>query len=68
MLENVLTQRLNPKYQEKGFTLGEDEDFVTITRHGKIIARFYAKSVTFDAIETYIQSEILINQVANEEL
>ena len=68
MLENVLAQKLNPKYREKGFALSEQEDAVMLTRNGKLIQRFDSKVVTARTIDLYIKSEILINPVANEEL
>lgn len=41
---------LTPGQREEGFWLAEDEDFVYLYRHEKLVATFSAKGATVEAI------------------
>ena len=45
-----LKAALTPEQREQGFWLAEDEDFVYLYRHEKLVATFSAKGATVEAI------------------
>jgi len=53
-----LQDALTPEQREQGFSLAEDEDFVYLYRHGKLIATFSSKGATVEAIREEADRQI----------
>ena len=53
MAYDGITRFLKPEYQRLGFTLEEDEDFVTLKHHGVKVGTFNAYASTLTCIEAH---------------
>ena len=51
----ILTAMLKPEYQDKGYRLYEDEDFVYIMKEGKVLGTFNSHKATMEAINNAIE-------------
>ena len=58
MADIGITRFLRPDLQRCGFTLEEDEDFVTLKHHGVKVGTFNAYASTLTAIESFAHQHL----------
>jgi len=55
MLEDLLSKELlTDQDRADGFTLGEDEDFVYVYRHGRQVASFFSSGMTRESLREFL--------------
>ena len=60
-LQGNITQLLNPGFQQAGYSLTEDEDFIEVHYKGKQIGRFLKHNrKDLSAIEKFIAEQMFI--------
>lgn len=57
-INGTLTALLKQDYQQMGYGLKEDEDFLYILKSGKVIATFNARSNSLDSVNRLIEKEM----------
>lgn len=58
MLEGLLTPLLSKESRDKGYTIGEDEDFLYLYKNGKLVKTFHARTATIENVEKAIKLEV----------
>jgi len=57
MITGYLTNMLSKKYQEQGFTLSEDEDFLYLRHPDLVVPKiFNGKNTSIEVVEKWIHS------------